>query len=71
MTTMLGHLDDNERRGVSPETVAATIVKAIEAARPREFYAVGSRSPLPFLLKRALPRSVVSRIIASQHGLKR
>ncbi|MCF2586686.1 SDR family oxidoreductase [Brevibacterium sp. UCMA 11752] len=71
VTTMLSHLDDNERQGISPETVAATIVKAIDAVRPREFYAVGSRSPLPFLLKRALPRSVVSRIIAGQHGLKR
>ncbi|WP_233429473.1 MULTISPECIES: hypothetical protein [Brevibacterium] len=71
MTTMLGHLDDNERRGISPETVAAVIVKAIDTARPREFYAVGSRSPLPFLLKRALPRRVVSRIIAGRHGLNR
>lgn len=71
VATMLEHLDDNERRGISPETVAATIVKAIEAGRPREFYAVGSRSPLPFLLKRALPRGVMSRIVARQHGLRR
>lgn len=71
VTTMLGHLDDNERRGISPEAVGAVIVKAIDTARPREFYAVGSRSPLPFLLKRALPRSLVSRIIAGRHGLKR
>ena len=71
VTTMLEHLDDNERNGISPETVAATIITAIEATKPREFYAVGSRSPLPFLLKRVLPRGVLSRIIAGQHGLKR
>lgn len=71
VSTMLKHLDENERGGISPETVATTIVTVIEAARPREFYAVGSRSPLPFLLKRALPRGVLSRIVAAQHGLKR
>lgn len=69
--TMLEHLDDNERGGISAETVATTIITAIEAARPREFYAVGSRAPLPFLLKRVLPRAVMSRIVAAQHGLKR
>ncbi|MGC3020487.1 SDR family oxidoreductase [Brevibacterium sp. FAM 24630] len=71
VTTMLERLDANERGGISAETVAATIVDAIISPRPREFYAVGSRAPLPFLLKRVLPRSLISKIVAAQHGLKR
>ena len=71
VTTMLEHLDANERGGIPAEKVASTIVDAIIAPRPREFYAVGSRAPLPFILKRALPRSLVSKIVAAQHGLKR
>ncbi|MGC2939566.1 MULTISPECIES: SDR family NAD(P)-dependent oxidoreductase [unclassified Brevibacterium] len=71
VTTMLEHLDANERGGIPAEKVASTIVDAIVAPRPREFYAVGSRAPLPFLLKRVLPRSLMSKIVAAQHGLKR
>ena len=69
--SMLEHLDANERGGIPAEKVAATIVDAMVAPRPREFYAVGSRAPLPFLLKRALPRELLSKIVAAQHGLKR
>lgn len=69
VATMLQHLDANERGGISADTVAATVLTAIEAKRPRELYAVGSRAPLPFLLKRALPRGVMSAIVARQHGL--
>lgn len=71
VATMLKHLDANERGGISPEKVAATIVDAIVSPRPREFYAVGSRAPMPFLLKRVLPRGMMSKIVAAQHGLKR
>lgn len=71
VTTMLEHLDANERGGIPAAKVAATIVDAIIAPRPREFYAVGSRAPLPFLLGRALPRELMSKIVAAQHGLKR
>ncbi|MGO2863612.1 MAG: SDR family oxidoreductase [Brevibacterium sp.] len=71
VATMLDHLDANERNGISPEKVVATIVDAIVSPRPREFYAVGSRAPLPFLLKRVLPRGLMSKIVAAQHGLKR
>lgn len=71
VTTMLEHLDANERGGIPAAKVAATIVDAIIAPSPREFYAVGSRAPLPFLLGRALPRELVSKIVAAQHGLKR
>ncbi|WP_181275043.1 SDR family oxidoreductase [Brevibacterium oceani] len=71
IATMLDHLDANERNGIPPEKVAATITDAIVSPRPREFYAVGSRAPLPFLLKRVLPRRLMSTIVAAQHGLKR
>lgn len=71
VATMLDHLDANERNGILPEKVVATIVDAIVSPRPREFYAVGSRAPLPFLLKRVLPRGLMSKIVAAQHGLKR
>jgi NAD(P)-dependent dehydrogenase (short-subunit alcohol dehydrogenase family) len=71
VTTMLGHLDANERGGIPAEKVAATIIDAIVSPRPREFYAVGSRAPLPFMLKRVLPRELMSKIVAAQHGLKR
>ncbi|WP_208085392.1 SDR family oxidoreductase [Brevibacterium atlanticum] len=71
VATMLEHLDANERNGIPPEKVAATIIDAVVSPRPREFYAVGSRAPLPFLLKRVLPRGLMSTIVAAQHGLKR
>lgn len=71
VSTMLEHLDRNERGGIAPETVAATIVDAVVSPRPRELYAVGSRAPLPFLLKRILPRGLMSKIVAAQHGLRR
>lgn len=69
--TMIHHLDANERGGISPAKVAEVIVAAIEADRPREFYAVGSNAPLVFLLKRILPVGVISRIVARRHGLRR
>lgn len=68
--TMLERLDANERGGLSAETVARTILGAIESGRPREFSAVGNRAPLPFLLKRVLPRGAMSRLVARQHGLR-
>lgn len=67
--TMIDRLDANERNGVSAATVAATIVKAIDAEAPRSFYAVGSRAPLVFALRRLLPRSAVERMVARRHGL--
>lgn len=71
VATMLEHLDANERGGIPAEKVAATIIDVIVSPRPREFSAVGSRAPLPFLLQRVLPRSLMSTIVAGQHGLKR
>lgn len=71
VATMLEHLDRNERNGISASTVAATVLKAIEADRPRQFYAVGSAAPLVFALRRLLPRELLSKITARRHGLKR
>jgi len=69
--TMIRHLDANEQAGIPPAKVAATIVSAIEADRPREFYAVGSNAPLVFTLKRLVPRRLVTTMVARRHGLKR
>jgi NAD(P)-dependent dehydrogenase (short-subunit alcohol dehydrogenase family) len=68
---MLAALDRNEGAGSPPEQVAATIVKAIEAARPRQRYAVGSRAPLAFTLRRLLPASAMEKLTHRQHDLRR
>ncbi|MEV6062315.1 SDR family oxidoreductase [Nocardia asteroides] len=69
--TVIGRLDENEHRGIPAERVAATVVRAIEAARPRPLYAVGSRAPLAFTARRLLPRAVVAARVARAHGLMR
>ena len=69
--TMIANLDANEQGGITPAKVAKTVVKAIEADKPKEFYAVGSNAPLVFTLKRLVPRSVVTSMVARRHGLKR
>lgn len=68
--TMLAALNSNEAKGISPETVAATVVKAIEAARPKPLYAVGSNAPLVFALRRLLSRTAAERLVARRHGLR-
>ncbi|MEU5436125.1 SDR family NAD(P)-dependent oxidoreductase [Streptomyces sp. NPDC020719] len=68
--TMLTALNSNEANGISPETVAATVVKAIEAVRPKPLYAVGSNAPLVFALRRLLPRTAAERLVARRHGLR-
>ncbi|GAA4773087.1 SDR family oxidoreductase [Streptomyces sanyensis] len=67
---MLAALDANEARGVPAERVAATVLRAVEAARPRPLYAVGSGAPLVFVLRRLLPRATVERMTARRHGLR-
>jgi short-subunit dehydrogenase len=67
--TMLEALDRNERGGIQAERVADTIVGAIEAAKPRPLYAVGSRAPFVFTVRRLAPRVVVEEMIARAHGL--
>lgn len=69
--TMLAALDRNEQAGASPERVAATIVKAIEAPRPTSRYAVGSNAPLVFALRRLMPPTLVEKLTHRRHGLIR
>ncbi len=68
--TMLAALNANEAGGTPPPKVAATILKAIEAPRPKPLYAVGSNAPLAFALRRLLPRSAAERMVARRHGLR-
>ncbi|MEV4512308.1 SDR family oxidoreductase [Dactylosporangium sp. NPDC049525] len=68
---MLAALDRNERKGTPAERVAATIVKAIEAPRPKAHYAVGSNAPLVFPLRRLLPSGLVAKATHRRHDLRR
>ncbi len=68
--TMLTALNANEAEGIPAAKVAATVVKAIEAAHPKPLYAVGSNAPLVFALRRLLPRAAVERVVARRHGLR-
>ncbi|GAA1975895.1 SDR family oxidoreductase [Amycolatopsis minnesotensis] len=69
--TMLSALDGNEATGISAERVAATILSAIGARRPKPLYAVGSGAPAVFALRRLLPRTVVEKVVARAYGLRR
>ncbi|MBF6440014.1 SDR family oxidoreductase [Nocardia cyriacigeorgica] len=69
--TMIDRLDRNERAGIPPEQVAALILRAIEAGTPKPLYATGSRAPLVFLLRRLLPGTVIEKVVARSHGLRR
>jgi short-subunit dehydrogenase len=69
--TLSAALDANEATGTSAEKVAETIIRAIRDPRPKPLYAVGSRAPLVFALRRLVPRSVTHRLTARAHGLKR
>jgi short-subunit dehydrogenase len=69
--TMLAALDRNERSGTRPERVAATIVKAIEADRPKPRYAVGSNAPLVFALRRVVPATLAEKLVHRRHDLPR
>jgi short-subunit dehydrogenase len=67
---MITALDANERAGTAPDRVAATILAAIEADRPRPLYAVGSNASVAFALRRLVPRTVTERAVARRHGLR-
>jgi NAD(P)-dependent dehydrogenase (short-subunit alcohol dehydrogenase family) len=67
--TMLAALDRNERAGVPPSRVAATILKAVSAERPRRHYAVGSNAPLVFALRRVAPASLAEKLTHRKHDL--
>lgn len=68
--TMLAALNANEAKGIPARHVASTVVRAIEAARPKPLYAVGSNAPVVFALRRLLPRTAVERMVARRHGLR-
>jgi len=68
---MLAALDRNERTGTSAERVAATIVAAIEAPRPKAHYAVGSNATIVFPLRRLLPSRLVEKATHRRHDLRR
>ncbi|MGW4245965.1 SDR family oxidoreductase [Nocardia sp. NPDC004722] len=70
-TTFMAGLDARMSKGIPPSKVAETIVAAADSARPQPLYAVGSNAPLMFAVRRLLPRTVMERLIASSHGLKR
>ncbi|MET0419768.1 MAG: SDR family oxidoreductase [Actinoplanes sp.] len=68
---MLAALDRNEKSGVPAGRVAATIVKAIEAARPKPRYAVGSNAPVVFALRRVAPATLAEKLTHRKHNLSR
>ncbi|GAA5042773.1 SDR family oxidoreductase [Nocardia callitridis] len=70
-TAFMAKLDQKQGEGITPAKVAETVVRAIEANRPKPLYAVGSAAPVMFLLRRVLPRSVMERLIARSYGLSR
>ena len=69
--TMLAALNRNEQAGITAEQVAATVLTAIEADRPRARYAVGSNAPVVFTLRRLFPAALVEKITHRRHGLTR
>lgn len=66
---VISTLDANEHKGVGPDAVTATIVKAIEAERPKRLYAVGSNAGVAFALKRLLPAERIEAIAARRNGV--
>ncbi|MFE6861456.1 SDR family oxidoreductase [Nocardia sp. NPDC057668] len=70
-TRFMAKLDEKQASGIAPEQVARTIVRAAQADRPHQLYAVGSNAPLMFAVRRVLPRGVMERLIAAAHGLRR
>ncbi|AYF78525.1 SDR family NAD(P)-dependent oxidoreductase [Nocardia yunnanensis] len=70
-TKLMAALDSKMGKGIAPEQVAKTIVAAVDSPRPRPLYAIGSNAPLMFAIRRLLPRTVMEKLIASSHGLKR
>ncbi|MDY7091022.1 MAG: SDR family oxidoreductase [Actinomycetota bacterium] len=68
---MLAALNRNEAAGISAERVAATIVTAIEASKPRQRYAVGSNAAVVFPLRRLVPTALVEKLTHKRHDLRR
>lgn len=62
-------LDAREKLGAPADGVAAKVLQAIRAKRPRPLYAVGAHSVLAFLMLRLLPRTLTERIINREFGI--
>ncbi|MGB3771133.1 MAG: SDR family oxidoreductase [Rhodococcus sp. (in: high G+C Gram-positive bacteria)] len=69
-TKTIGILDTKEAEGITPEKVAATVLRAIEDETTLPLYAVGSRAPLVFTAQRLLPRRVIESIMAKSYGTR-
>ena len=69
--TVLSALNSNERGGTPVGQVVRTIIAAVEAERPRPFYAVGSGAPLVFALRRLITRRAAERMIQRRYGIRR
>lgn len=68
---MVAALDRHEKAGISARQVAGVVVKAVEARKPRQRYAVGSNAPLVFALRRAVPAAVTEKLVHRNHDLRR
>lgn len=62
-------LADTERRGVSPEQVAATIERALTARRPRARYLVGRDARGMVLARALLPTAAFDRVLRRALGV--
>jgi len=62
-------LSDTERRGISPERVAATIERALTSRRPRSRYLVGADAHGMVLARTLLPSGVFDRAIRRALGI--
>jgi NAD(P)-dependent dehydrogenase (short-subunit alcohol dehydrogenase family) len=62
-------ITDTERRGVSPERVAATIERALNARRPRSRYLVGADAYATVLARALLPSDVFDRVVSRALGV--
>lgn len=67
--TMISHLDANEATGISTAELVETLLRAVDADRPRAFYAAGSSAPTAFAAQRALPAEIMHNIVHRRHGL--
>ncbi len=70
-TTVLAALDQRSHAGIAPRQVAEIVLAAVESEHPKPLYAVGSRAPMMFALKRLAPRTMVEKLVARGHGLAR
>ncbi|MDV8077330.1 SDR family oxidoreductase [Rhodococcus sp. IEGM 1370] len=68
-TTVISQLDAKEAEGITAETVALTVLKAVEDKKTLPIYAVGSNAPAVFLAQRLLPRTVLELFTARAYGL--